>query len=85
MKKYIISILFVILFYGCTESELDRRLITLKVGDMYPDTLCIQSRVIEANEKWTKYYFASSTAINYAPRWIVVDKNNKILSIWRAI
>jgi hypothetical protein len=85
MKKYLVGILFIILFYGCVESELDKKLIILKVGDTYPDTLCVQSRLLETNERWTKYYFFSSPSSKNAPRFVTVDKNNKILSIWRNI
>jgi hypothetical protein len=85
MTKYFIGILFIIFLYGCEPlNDFEKKIVILRINDIYPDTLCIQSTIIESNRDWTKYRFNGTNGFSQCPTiWFTVGKDNKILSVWR--
>ena len=75
-----ISIALMLLLCSCTNVYQDE-IENLKVGDMWTDSLCQWTIMIESNEKWDKYKY--NLSFNSGSIYYTISKKGKVLSLWR--
>jgi hypothetical protein len=71
------------LLCGCTNKYEDA-IYNTKVGDIWQDSLCEWTALVEANENWNKYEYRSDWAYRVKTRvYYVVGKDGRVLAVWK--